>query len=516
MSIHNFGKRNLIAIESCDAQQLDITVYGSDNNITIAKLWHTGKGKVSIVLYGHFCNIKLEKSIYIHNGLQIRLGKDAQRKVSYTNVTIGKQCSIEQAKIITFHSNQNIIMGQQCMLANNVLIKATDGHPIYNKQGVFSAPGSGIRIGDKVWFGENCVLLKNALVGDGCIVGSHAVVTKPFPQKHCLLAGNPAQKKKQNVFWKKNDPNWLANGKYLYTQFQPLNHTQLPYLLTVYVLTYNHEDSIAKTLNSILEQKTKYPFIITILEDHSTDNTLAICKEFQKKYPSRIHIIAQMKNTKGEHSRWAKEKINTKYWCTLEGDDYWDDETKIETALDVLEENPEYIAFAHDTICRSVQKNYDYSLYHNSADARCWNTGKTRQVSFERPIYIHTSAIIYRHIVDFSQYTLPLIDTYIFFYHLSFGPVFFIDKIMSIHPQTGKGMWSSLSQRQRNYNNEIIHYELNQALGYRFNAFFSTIVRKTKMLRRLQHIFGISVGWKIYIFLQTIQFKLAILRDKLL
>ena len=52
--------------------------------------------------------------------------------------------------------------------------------------------------------------------------------------------------------------------------------------------TYNHENYIAKALDSFLMQQVNEPFEIHICDDASTDKTQAIITEYQKKYPQII------------------------------------------------------------------------------------------------------------------------------------------------------------------------------------------------------------------------------------
>lgn len=59
-----------------------------------------------------------------------------------------------------------------------------------------------------------------------------------------------------------------------------MNHSPI---LTVFLLTYNYEETIRETFDGILKQKTQYPFIVKILEDCSTDKTLDICNEYIQK-----------------------------------------------------------------------------------------------------------------------------------------------------------------------------------------------------------------------------------------
>ena len=52
-------------------------------------------------------------------------------------------------------------------------------------------------------------------------------------------------------------------------------------IVSVSVLTYNHEKYINETLHSILNQKTKFKFKIIVSDDHSKDNTRKIIKNFR-------------------------------------------------------------------------------------------------------------------------------------------------------------------------------------------------------------------------------------------
>ena len=47
-------------------------------------------------------------------------------------------------------------------------------------------------------------------------------------------------------------------------------------LISVIMTTYNHEPYIARAIDSVLGQKTKFPFELVIGEDCSTDQTRQI------------------------------------------------------------------------------------------------------------------------------------------------------------------------------------------------------------------------------------------------
>ena len=54
-------------------------------------------------------------------------------------------------------------------------------------------------------------------------------------------------------------------------------------LLSIAVITYNHEDYIRQALDSILMQNVNFKYEIIIGEDCSADNTRILLLEYQKK-----------------------------------------------------------------------------------------------------------------------------------------------------------------------------------------------------------------------------------------
>ena len=59
------------------------------------------------------------------------------------------------------------------------------------------------------------------------------------------------------------------------------------YKLSVFIVSYNQEAYIAQAIDSVVKQSV-LPYEIVISDDHSTDNTWNIIKEFSDKYPDLI------------------------------------------------------------------------------------------------------------------------------------------------------------------------------------------------------------------------------------
>lgn len=115
-------------------------------------------------------------------------------------------------------------------------------------------------------------------------------------------------------------------------------------LISVIVLCYNQEKTIARTLDSILNQKTTYRFEIIIGEDASpSDNTRVVCENYVKKYPSIIRLLAKEPN-KGVLLNYSDcvSQSRGKYIATCAGDDWWHNPEKLEMQVNFLEANDDY------------------------------------------------------------------------------------------------------------------------------------------------------------------------------
>ena len=61
-------------------------------------------------------------------------------------------------------------------------------------------PPKSVVVGSHVWIAPNSKIMKGADIGDGAIIGSNTIVTKPVPA-NTLVVGAPAKVVKENVMW---------------------------------------------------------------------------------------------------------------------------------------------------------------------------------------------------------------------------------------------------------------------------------------------------------------------------
>lgn len=111
---------------------------------------------------------------------------------------IGRNCEIgDYVHIVAHHS---VTIGDQVLMASKIFISDTN-HGSYsgeeqsspelapNERPLSHAP---VVIGDKVWIGDNAVILAGTEIGKGCVIGANAVVHGHFGD-NLILAGVPAR-----------------------------------------------------------------------------------------------------------------------------------------------------------------------------------------------------------------------------------------------------------------------------------------------------------------------------------
>ena len=113
-------------------------------------------------------------------------------------------------------------------------------------------------------------------------------------------------------------------------------------MVSVIICTYNQEETISQTIESVLVQEVNFNYEIVIGDDCSTDNTPQLCEAFQKKYPQFIKLVHITKNG-GVVKNWLAciAECKGKFITTCAGDDYWHNSQKLQIQVDYMEKHPE-------------------------------------------------------------------------------------------------------------------------------------------------------------------------------
>ena len=88
--------------------------------------------------------------------------------------------------------------------------------------------------------------------------------------------------------------------------------------------TYNSSEYIRPQLDSLFSQ-TNQDWLLYVRDDCSTDNTISIIMEYQNKYPNRIVIINNKKESLRAYMNFIDllKKVECKYYMFCDHDDVW-------------------------------------------------------------------------------------------------------------------------------------------------------------------------------------------------
>ena len=105
------------------------------------------------------------------------------------NSTVGFGTVISVAK--------EVVIGSHVLIGPHCIVMDSDDHPVNPNKRLAKDPVSkeeveAVNIGNNVWIGSYCAILKGVKIGDNTIVSTHSVVTRDAAG-NCVYAGFPAR-----------------------------------------------------------------------------------------------------------------------------------------------------------------------------------------------------------------------------------------------------------------------------------------------------------------------------------
>jgi len=249
--------------------------------------------------------------------------------------------------------------------------------------------------------------------------------------------------------------------------------------VTVFLFSYNFEKTIQKSLNSILNQIISIPIKIYCIDDGSNDGTQKILKKYSEKNKN-IKLILSNTNSKFPLSLVFKSNIdfNSKYFCLLDGDDYWIDDYNLQKKIDILNNDERIIG------CSSITKMIsedDVALI--KADKKLFN--KTDMCAYGNiySFYCHTSSLLWKNYYYNKKTKLPFPphvgqkgqngDTFLFNQMLNKNHlIYVIQEVLSIYNYNNKGVWSSLPKKVQDEKNKILRKKIFYYSPFKYKILF--------------------------------------------
>jgi acetyltransferase-like isoleucine patch superfamily enzyme/coenzyme F420-reducing hydrogenase beta subunit len=157
-------------------------------------------------IFGHkrIKKSKLETRLLIEKKATFEVGDNV-------NIACGADIEIfENAKLV-FGGNNNtninltiicaeqIDIGEYVSIGRNVTIRDNNGEHYLNKKNYKNSRP--VIIENKAWLCEGCIIMPGVHIGEGAIIGAHALVATDVPD-HSMAMGNPARVIYKNILWK--------------------------------------------------------------------------------------------------------------------------------------------------------------------------------------------------------------------------------------------------------------------------------------------------------------------------
>ena len=217
-------------------------------------------------------------------------------------------------------------------------------------------------------------------------------------------------------------------------------------VVSVRIVTYNHEKFIRECIDSVLSQKTDFDFEIVIGEDCSQDKTREICFEYQKKHPDKIRVIWWHENVSklGGNGRRTIAHCRGEYVAFLEGDDYWTDPLKLQKQVDLIRATSSIGCVANyatlylsGQLKESKYKSNGFVTHHDLAK-----------------FYPHTATYVMRRdFLENRERLYPKIhvwyDVVLMHCLVETGQVAHLQDVVSVYRLTGNGIATSLSGQEK-------------------------------------------------------------------
>lgn len=219
-------------------------------------------------------------------------------------------------------------------------------------------------------------------------------------------------------------------------------------MLSVLCICYNHRPYLEDTLRGIMGQITDFPYEVIVHDDASDDGTKAIIDKWAATYPNIIKPIYQSLNiySKGiSPFDISLKAASGQYIACCEGDDYWINSDKLQRQVDFLQQNPDFVATAHN-----------YYLYEEDViRVREWIRSRKQLIlnqkdlqHLRRFIWMHT--LVFRRILNQlpierrnAAFGDQLLATYLGY----FGKcMYFENKLDSVRRINSSSEWSPLPE----------------------------------------------------------------------
>ncbi len=216
------------------------------------------------------------------------------------------------------------------------------------------------------------------------------------------------------------------------------------------IITYNHAKYIAEAIDSVLEQRTDFPFAIHVIDDCSTDGTSDIVRDYAARHPDVVKPFINEKNIGREVTQRnfyrGMQTLDGDYIAILEGDDYWASPDRLQTHVAFLEKNPDFVACANDTLKIYEDGSQEPHIFQPPPQKDVHDINELIMLSS----FFHASSLTFRNVFrgKVPRYLRsPLsCDIFITIAHAQYGKIRYFPHAWSVYRAHSGGLFSQMSR----------------------------------------------------------------------
>lgn len=150
-------------------------IYGKKFNCT----WLNSCHHSFILDMDHSGKITIGNHLSANRGLELSVRNRG-------NLKIGKNVNFNRDCLVVCRGNtsvgNDVIFGPGCKIFDH-----DHDYRMIGKERRLSSVSGDVMIGDGVWFGANCIILKNTTIGNNCVFGAGSVISGQYEENSIII-----------------------------------------------------------------------------------------------------------------------------------------------------------------------------------------------------------------------------------------------------------------------------------------------------------------------------------------